>query len=67
MDVSSAFLSSEKIWPQVQQYFLNHVLTWAIAAQLTVGGFAFLLVYQAVKALRSRIGRLMVQSGFERD
>lgn len=63
MDISSAFLSSEKIWSQVQQYFFNHVLTWAIAAQLTVGGFAFLLVHKAVKALRSLIGRRMVQSG----
>jgi hypothetical protein len=57
------FLSSGKIWPQVQQYFLSHVLTWAIAAQLAVGGFAFLPAHMAAEALRSWIGRLMVKSG----
>jgi hypothetical protein len=60
MDFSYAFLSSGKICPQVQQYFLNHVFTWAIAAQLAAGGFAFLLAYMAAEALRSWIGRLMV-------
>jgi len=63
MDLSYVFLSSGKIWWQVQQYFLNHLLTWAMAAQLAVGGFAFLLAHKAAEALRAWIGRLMVQSG----
>ncbi len=65
MDFSSLFLSSGRIWSQVQQYFLDHVLTWAIAVQLAVGGFAFLLAHKAAKALRSWIGRLIVQSGLD--
>ena len=63
MDFSHLFLSSGRIWSQVQQYFLNHVLTWAIAAQLAVGGFVFLLAHMAAKAIHSWIGRLMEQSG----
>ncbi len=63
MDFFSEALSYEKIWPQVQQYFLDHFFTLAIAAQLTVGSFAFLLTYKAAKALRSWLGRLMDQSG----
>ena len=61
MDLSYVFLSSGKIWWQVQQYFLNHLLTWAMAAQLAVGGFAFLLAHKAAKAIHSWIGRLMDQ------
>ena len=63
MDFSHLFLSSGKIWSQVQQYFLNHVLTWAIAAQLAAGGFVFLLAHMAAEAIHSWIGRLMEQSG----
>jgi len=61
MDIPYMFLSSVKIWPQVQQYFLDHVLTWAVAAQLAVGGLAFLLAHNAAKALHSWVGRLMDQ------
>ena len=63
MDISSAFFSLERVWLQVQQYLLNNVLTWAMAVQLVAGGFAFLLAHKAAGALRSWIGRLMVQSG----
>ena len=63
MDISSAFFSLEKIWSQIQQYLLNHVLTWAMAAQLTAGGVAFLLAHVTARALRSWIGRLIAQSG----
>ena len=61
MDFSHLFFPSGKIWSQVQQYFLNHVLTWAMAAQLAAGGFAFLLAHIASEALRSWVGRLMDQ------
>jgi small-conductance mechanosensitive channel len=63
MDSSSAISSLEKIWSQVQQYLLNHVLTWAMAAQLAAGSVAFLLAHRAARALRSWIERLMAQSG----
>ena len=63
MDFSYVFLSLGKIWSQVQPYFLNHVISWAIAAQLAVGGFAFLMAHKAAKALRSWIGRLLDQCG----
>ncbi|MGA2228549.1 MAG: mechanosensitive ion channel domain-containing protein [Syntrophobacteraceae bacterium] len=59
MDFSYVFLFFGKSWPLVQQYFLNHVLTWAMAAQLAVGGFAFLLAHRGAEAIRSWIGRLM--------
>lgn len=62
MDSSSAF-SLEKIWSQVQQYLMNHVLTWAMAAQLAASGVALLLAHRAARALRSWIERLMAQSG----
>jgi small-conductance mechanosensitive channel len=61
MDFFHLFLSSGKIWSQVQQYFLNHLLTWAMAAQLAAGGFAFLLAHIASEAIRSRVGHLMDQ------
>jgi small-conductance mechanosensitive channel len=63
MDFPYMFLSSGKIWSQVQQYLLDHVLIRAMAAQLAAGGLAFLLAHKAAKALRSWIGRLMDQCG----
>jgi small-conductance mechanosensitive channel len=67
MDISSVFLSSETIWPQVQQYLLNHVLTWAMAAQLAAGGFAFLLAHKAAGAIRSWFERHMALSGLSEE
>ena len=61
MDNLSLFF--ERIWSQAQQYLLNHVLTWAMAAQLTAGGVACLLARMAARALRAWIGGLMAQSG----
>jgi len=63
MDISSKFLSWEKIWPLVQQYLLNHVLTWAMAVQLAAGAFAFLLADKAAGAFRSWLERHMALSG----
>ncbi len=63
MDFPHVFLSSGEFWPQVQQYFLDHVLSRAIAVQLALGGFIFLLAHGAAKTLRSWIGRLMDQCG----
>lgn len=53
MDSSSALSFFERIWLQVDQYFLNQVLTWAMAVQLVAGGFAFLLAHKAAGAFRS--------------
>ena len=61
MDFFSEVLSSAKIWSQVQQYFLNHVLTWAMAALLAVGGVAFPMAHKAAEVLRAWIGRLTDQ------
>jgi small-conductance mechanosensitive channel len=67
MDISSVFLSSEKIRPQVQQYLLNHFFTWAMAAQLAAGGFAFLLAHKAAGAIRSWFERHMALSGLSEE
>src|SRR5208337_725326 len=67
MDISSLFLSSEKILPQVQQFLLNQVLTWAMAAQLAAGGFAFLLAHKAAGAFRSWFERQMALSGLSEE
>jgi len=63
MDFSYVFSTSGIIWAHFQQYFLDHVLSWAMAAQLAVGGFVFLLAHKAAKALRSWIGRLIDKCG----
>ena len=63
MDISSAFLSLEKFWSQLQQHLLNHVLTWAMAAQLAVGCFAFLLALKAAGSFRSWFERHMALFG----
>jgi small-conductance mechanosensitive channel len=67
MDISSVLLSSEKMWPQVQQYLLNQVLTRAMAAQLAAGGFAFLLAHKAAGAFRSWFERYMALSGLSEE
>ncbi len=67
MDISSVLLSSEKIWPQLQQYLLNHVLTWAMAPQLAAGGFAFLLAHKAAGAFRPWFERHMARSGLSEE
>ncbi|SPF39050.1 putative Potassium efflux system KefA protein / Small-conductance mechanosensitive channel [Syntrophobacter sp. SbD1] len=67
MEISSAFLSLKKIWPQVHQYLPNHVLTWAMAAQLAAGGFAFLLAHMAAGAFRSWFERYMALAGLSEE
>ena len=63
MDTPSVFLSLEKIWSQVPQYLLDHVLTWAMAVQLAIGGLAFLLAHKATGAIRSWFERQMALAG----
>jgi hypothetical protein len=46
-----------------QQYFMNQVLTWVMAAQLAVGGLAFLLAHKAARSIRTSFERRMAQSG----
>ena len=67
MDISSAFLSLEKFWSQLQQYLLNHVLTWAMAAQLAAGCFAFLLAHKAAGSFRSWFERHMALFGLSEE
>ena len=67
MDISSAFLSFERTWSQLPQNLLNYVFTWAMAAQLVAGGFAFLLAHKAAGAFRSWFERYMALSGLGED
>ena len=67
MDISSLFLSLEKIRSQLQHFLLNHVLTWTTAAQLATGGFAVLLAHKAAGAVRSWFERRMVLSGLSEE
>jgi small-conductance mechanosensitive channel len=67
MDFSSALLFSEKIRQHIQQYVVNDVLTWAVAAQLAAGGLAFLLAHKAAGAMRSWFERHLALSGLDKE
>jgi hypothetical protein len=43
----------EKIWSQAREYFFQHVLSWAMAAQIVVTGAALLLAYKISAGMRS--------------
>jgi len=43
----------QKIWSQTQAYFSQHVLSWAMAAQVVVIGCALLLSHKASRAIRA--------------
>ncbi|SPF39622.1 membrane hypothetical protein [Syntrophobacter sp. SbD1] len=67
MNISSVFVSLQKIWQQVQQYLLNDVLTRPMAVQLAAGGFALLLAHKAAGAFRSWFERQMDLSGLSEE
>ena len=46
----------------IQQYFLNNIFTWYMAAQLAVGAIAFLLAHMAAGAVGSWFDRQIVLS-----
>jgi hypothetical protein len=47
----------QKIWLQVQVYFSQHVLSWAMAAQIVVIGAALLLAYKISGGMRAWLHR----------
>ena len=47
----------DKIWSQTHEYFLQHVLSWAMAAQMAIVGGALLLAYKATEVIRAWITR----------
>jgi hypothetical protein len=55
------------IWSHIQQYLLNHVLAWAMAAQFAAGGFVFLLAHKAAGTIRSWLERQMTLSGLSEE
>jgi small-conductance mechanosensitive channel len=57
MDISSYPVFFGTIGSQVQAYFLIHVLSLAMVAQLLFAGFAFLLARNAAGAIRSWVDR----------
>jgi len=51
----------------LQQYFLNYVLTWVMAAQLAIGGFSFLVAHKAAGAIGTWFERHMALSGLREE
>jgi small-conductance mechanosensitive channel len=49
------------IWSQAQAYFSQHVLSWAMAAQIVVISCALLLAHQASGAIRAWLTRQQAQ------
>lgn len=47
----------DKIGLQAREYFFQHVLSWALAAQVVISGCALLLAYQASRAIRAWLTR----------
>ena len=43
----------DKIWSQTHEYFFQHVLSWAMAAQIAIVGCALLLAYKATGGIRT--------------
>ena len=43
----------DKIWSQAHEYFFQHVLSWAMSAQIVVIGCALLLAHKASGAIRA--------------
>jgi hypothetical protein len=51
----------DKIGSQAREYFLQHVLSWAMAAQIVVIGCALLLAYKISGGMRSWLTRQQEQ------
>jgi small-conductance mechanosensitive channel len=50
-----------KIWSQTQEYFFQHVLSWAMASQTVVIGCALLLAYKISGGMRAWLRRQQEQ------
>ena len=51
----------DKIWSQAREYFFQHVLSWAMAAQIVVIGCALLLAYKISGGMRAWLRRQQEQ------
>ncbi len=49
--------SLDQILSQARDYFFQHVLSWAMVAQIAVAGCALLLAYKGARAIRAWINR----------
>ena len=61
MDSPFDLAQLDKIGSQAREYFLQHVLSWAMAAQIVVIGGALLLARQASRAIRAWLTNQQVQ------
>jgi small-conductance mechanosensitive channel len=61
MNISLDLASFQKIWSQAQVYFFQHVLSWAMAAQIVVIGCAILLARKVSGAMRAWLTRQQTQ------
>ena len=61
MSISLDPAQFQKIWSQAQAYFFQHVLSWAMAAQIVVIGCALLLAYKISGGMRSWLRRQQEQ------
>jgi small-conductance mechanosensitive channel len=61
MSISFDLASFQKIWSQAQVYFSQHVLSWAMAAQIVVIACALLLAYKISGGMRSWLTRQQEQ------
>jgi small-conductance mechanosensitive channel len=52
---------ADKIWSQAQAYFFQHLLSWAMVAQIAVIGGALLLAYKATRGTRAWLTRQQAQ------
>jgi small-conductance mechanosensitive channel len=57
MNISLELAQFQKIWSQAQAYFSQHVLSWAMAAQIVVIGCALLLAYKISGGMRAWLRR----------
>ena len=53
MDASVDPALFQKIWSMAQEYFVQHVLSWAMLAQIVAIGCALLIAYKASGAIRA--------------
>ena len=61
MDISLDLASFQKIWSQAGAYFAQHVLSWAMAAQIVVIGGALLSAYKISGGMRAWLRRQQEQ------
>ena len=61
MNISLDLAQFQQIWSQAQEYFSQHVSSWAMVAQIVVIGFALLLAYKISGGMRAWLTRQQTQ------